>query len=287
MQPFAIALLLLSPAEKAIDIPKLQLGVMALSKVRARVSYRDGAVMLDEFTARIPTAGKVAALSGNGYLRVTPPILLSLRLRAEGIDLAALERLPPEFRPPLRLTGVAQIDATAEGSWRQRTFGLRGTVRIAETAIEKLRLGATEFRFALSADHLRVDIVRARVAGGEVAGSASLPLRVTERGTLDLTLNEVEVAQAVKALSGPTLPLKGRVTGAVKGTITAAMADQERDLRAVVDVAGPNLRIRNVPTQRLRGHLRFREGRVEYELAADTLGARVPLAGQFPPPRRR
>ncbi len=287
MQQLAAVLLLLAPWGSQIDLPRVAVGNLTLTAVRARIRYRDGAVMLEQLTASLPAAGKAAALSGRGFLRVTPPVLLSLQLRAEGIDLAALEQLPAGMRPPLRLAGTARIDLTVEGSWRQRTLEARGTVRTSETAVERLRLGATEFVFALDADHLRIDAARARFSGGELAGSATLPLRVTEPGAIDLTLKEVDVAQAVKALAGTTLPFKGRLTGTVKGVITAAKADQERGLRAVVDVTGQKLRVRNVPVQRLHGDVRYRGGPVEYEPEAAALGARVPVVGQIPPPRRR
>lgn len=270
--------------QQTVEIPNLQVAGIHLRAVKARLVYRDGSLLLEELTARLPGAGKLATLSGKGSLRVVPLGSLLLDLRVDGFDLASLDRLPQGW-PPLRLGGKARADVTLESRRHLRAIEFRGTVRVSDPAVGKLRLGVTEFRFALRSGALTLDAVRARVSGGEVTGSASLPLREADAGWLDLTLDGVEVARTVKALTNTTLPLRGSVSGTVKATITASKADQRRRVRANVDLTGRDLRVRKIPTRSLRGTVLYQDGPTVYELEVEAFGEKIRLDGQLPPDR--
>lgn len=267
-------------------IPKLQILGIDLEAVAGRLECRRGELAVRDLTARLPGPRKPGTLTGKGGLRLGRRPGLRLEARVEGFDLRAVKELPAGW-PAYQFAGTARGDVTVEALRGLASLEVRGTVRVADAAVEKLTLGTTDFRFVHRAGVLTLDRIQARMGGGELTGAAVLPLHEADEGSLDLAVKDVDAGPAVKALLGGALAVKGRLSGRVQGTITGNIGPQHRSLRAAVDLTGKELRVRGIPTDRVRGTVRHGDGRTAYALEAEARGVRVAVEGQVPPPRRK
>ncbi len=311
-----------------VDLPTLQLGGVRFESARAKLTYRDGLLQLEELTGRLPAPDPKrppGSFTGRASLQVAPRGDLDFQLGVNDVPLAQLDPLLPAayhgvagvasgsvkgrapfegLQDPARWAAEASLkspeasglgirltdlDATAR---LDPAAALRvvGDVRTRRLAMEAFQVDDVSFAWRADSTSVLLDKVRARLYGGEVAGSATLPLGRDEAGKVALTLKGIEAAEALKALTEARLNIAGKLSGSVEATIPPAKGkDGTRPVSADVNVTAPDLRVQRISAERLTGKVRYRDGQVEYDLQADALGGKVRIDGRLPaaaPPKK-
>ncbi len=224
-----------------------------------------------------------AAVSGSADAKLTAPYTYGGKLELAKGDLASLQRLAPEVRPPLAVAGQFGITAEVNGTLKPFTAKLSGSGTGEHVKIEKVSLDSLGFHWATAGDLLKLTDVKAGLYGGTVTGSADVPLDARAKGTLDVHVDSVDAGALVRDVPAVPLRLEGKVGGSIKGTLPPAAANGERSFEGEVDLAAPKLRVQNLPTEKLTGTITYRKGVGEYHLKGGLLGGTFDLDGRIPP----
>jgi hypothetical protein len=254
-------------------------------------------------------AGKLDGepMTGSGDLHLSRPYRYHARLDVRRLDLDALQHLAPGARPPFTTAGRVALDATVEGTLVPLTWQAGGTARVQELQVDTFRATDVRFRWDSTTDRIDVKDLRAKLYGGELTGSAAVPLAFLEPapadagkgrekdGRVDLDFKDVDVGALSTDLfrAGATTPagqtaakppfrLEGQANGSIRATLTPPAPGRERDLNARVELHSPRLRVQGFLTERLQGTIRYDKGAVVYKLEGATLGGKFQLEGQVP-----
>jgi translocation and assembly module TamB len=223
-----------------------------------------------------------APLTGSGELRLTVPYRYSAELGLKDGDLAALEHLIPQFRPPIPLQGRFGLRAEARGTLSPLRLDASGTGTASALKLSDLQIRSLKFRWEGDTRRIQVLDLRADLYGGELTGGAQLPVQATAPGSVDLHFDGLDVGALVKAIPGLGLRLEGRADGKVAGKLSTARPGQERQFTASTDLESPGLRIQGIPTERLHGNIGYRKGIVDYRFDGESLGGRFHIDGRLP-----
>lgn len=251
----------------------------ALTDAAATARVGKGVLTVRDVTGKL----EGAAVSGSAEARLTAPYRYEGKLDLAKGDLASLRRLAPDLRPPLAVAGQFSVTAEVSGTLSPFTAKLSGSGSGQDVKVEKVAVDSLRFRWATEDDRLKLTDVKAGLYGGEVTGSADVPLGAKRDGKVDLRFDGVDVGALVRDIPAVPLRLEGKAAGTVKGTLTAAPAGGERSFDADVELSAPKLRVQNLPTEKLTGTFSYRKGTGEYHLKGGLLGGTFELDGRIPP----
>jgi translocation and assembly module TamB len=199
-------------------------------------------------------------------------------------DLKTLHQLTPVFRPPFQLKGRTQLDGTLTGTLKPLQFDTSGKLHARDLVVERFTVDDLSFRWSKDKDDLKLDAIEMKLYGGGVTGSARLPLDAAAPGSADLRLRDLNVQAMAKALPAFPVRLEGKVSGTVKGTLSAAESGRRRAWTSDVEVTAPRLRVQGIPAEKLKGTIDSRAGRTSYNLKGETLGGTFSIKGDLPIP---
>ncbi len=275
-------------------LPWITLAGLGLEQVQARVHYAEGILRLEELRGRIPIPPPPGAVApppgifqGTARLQVVPQGEVAGHLELHSGDLSVLERLAPEFRPPVPLTGRFEVTANLHGNLKPLTLRASGTGSAANLRVSAVRISALKFDWESDANRLRVLNLATALYGGELAGMLVIPFRATVPGSAELHFQDLDVGILSKEVPAMPFRLQGRASGKVIALLPAATPGREREVTAETDLQAPRLRVQGIPTERLRGTVRYRQGIAEYHFDGETLGGRFRLDGEVPPSKRQ
>jgi len=245
----------------------------------AKMRLSNGAVVLDEFRANVEGA-KITG-SGNLELAGKLPYQATVKLR-EG-NLAALNRLAPQFRLPVAIAGEIQTDVSLQGTAAPLTWSASGTVQSAGLEIDGVPVTKTRFDWQLEADRVTVKTFQAQLFDGTASGHGVIPLRDDVAGSLDVQLKSVDAAVVTRSFPKTPIKMQGKVEGELKATAPPVVNGQPRPIDMQFDLQAPMLRIQNIPAEKVVGAVKYRKGVFDYQLQGKTLGGDFELEGQLPP----
>jgi hypothetical protein len=250
---------------------------LALTDVGAAVRADKGRLTIRD------VAGKLegAPVSGSAEAKLTAPYTYEGKLELAKGDLSSLQRLAPGVRPPVAVAGQFGIGAEVSGTLSPFTVKVTGSGTGKDVKVEKVAVDGLKFRWSESADTLTLSDVKASLCGGEVTGSAELPLTAKGDGKVDLRVEGVDVGELVRAVPAVPLRLEGKVGGTIKGTLPAG--DDGRRFNADIDLSAPKLIVQGVPAEKLTGTVSYHKGAGEYHLKGALLGGSFELDGRIPP----
>jgi translocation and assembly module TamB len=221
-------------------------------------------------------------ISASAELQLVQPYSFTANLSIRRADLAALQHLSPALKPPVSINGHLDAVAEIKGSLSPFAFHISGHGAARDLTVDRLKVGALTFRWQGDANRIRVRDLHARLYGGELTGSAVLPLRPTIAGSVDLRIQDLDVGALSQAL--PNLPtrLEGRATGSLAGTLSPVEGGRSREFTSKLELQAPQLRVQGIPTERLHGSVDYRNQALTYHFDGETLGGRLHLNGQIP-----
>jgi translocation and assembly module TamB len=224
-----------------------------------------------------------ARVTGSGELSLTEAARYRANLDVRKADLAALQRLAPEFRPPVTIAGRFEGNADVRGTLNPPTLDASGTARADDLRVQNVAISSTTFRWDATTERLRVRDLKASVYRGDVTGSAEWPLRPEKGGSVQGRFDDVDVGNLARDVENWPFKIEGRASGTFEGTVSPADKDGTREFTSRLNVQAAQPRVQGLPTERLNGNVEYRKGKVEYRLEGETLGGRFRLEGQLPP----
>ncbi len=240
---------------------RLRLGILSVSKLQGRLEG--------------------APLTGQGQLVLTGSFPFSSKLNLAGLDIAALDHVAPQFRPPYHLAGKLAVSADLRGKLQPVTVNATGDLTASGLKIENFALQDVKTHWELLDKQLILSNLDTHLYGGEITGKAVLPLAASEQGSVNLHLDKIDVQEFVKALPVP-FKVEGKVQGDIKAVLPPAPAGNERTATATVDLTAPALRIQNIPAEKLHATVLYKKGELDYKVEGSTLGGTFDLEGQVP-----
>lgn len=244
-------------------------------------------LIVDETRARLSTFKADVAgepLTGQGEVQLQGAFPFKAEAHVDRGDLSTLHGLTPALRPPFELKGRTKLDGTATGTLKPFRFDTNGKLHARDLVVERFAVEDLSLRWSREKDDLKLDAIEAQLYGGSVTGSARLPLDAAAPGDADLNIRKLDVQAMAKALPGFPVRLEGKVSGTVKGKLTAAEGGRRRSLTSDIEVTAPQLRVQGIPAEKLKGTLDYRTGKTTYNLQGETLGGTFSIKGDLPSP---
>jgi hypothetical protein len=246
----------------------------------ARLALDHGKARVEDFHGRLE-GGPVQA---TGELTLAAPYKYTAKVGLDDVDLAGLNRLTPDFRLPMTLAGSLRFDADLNGQLRPASLSACGSARTADLQVEGLRVDALSVEWISNPTDWSLRSIRARLYGGEVTGSAVVPVTPSAEGRVELRLRDVDAEAFTKAVPSVPVKLAGEVSGSVTAKLAPEKAGRPRNLSADIELSAPKLRVQGIPTARVTGGVEYRPGgTAEYRLQGESLGGRFKLEGKLPP----
>jgi hypothetical protein len=222
-----------------------------------------------------------ATVSGTGNLRVTDPYPYDARVDLPPSEGRAWQQVVPEVRS-VRLDGQARATADARGTLRPLTVQASGTAQVDGLAVNAFHVGTLRFRWDADTDRLRLTDFAAGLYGGDLTGSATVPLKPAAAGRVDLRLSRLNTTDLSKDVPQTPVRLEGTAEGSVAVNIPAAGPTGERAITADVRLEAQGLRVQNIPTDKLHAEVKYENGVATYSLKGNALGGEFDLSGQYP-----
>lgn len=257
---------------------RLEARGVAASDVSAAVALAEGKLSVTDLRGDVGGA----RISGSASLSLTGQMPIDVELSVPGANLAVLAAsLPPSYAG-YKPTGRVALSGKVGGTLSP--VALRGGGRLDARSV-----GAAGFlvdslavAFELRDDVLSVPTIEARLYGGTLTGSATVPLGEGAKATMDLTADGLDAGAIGRAQSLP-VALGGKI--AVRTKVVACRQDgcwsgkANATTQAVV--------VRNFPVNNLDAELKWTGKRFDYRVEADVLGGKASLDGSYPPPQKR
>jgi hypothetical protein len=251
---------------------------LTLQKASANLTIIQGQARLTTF--RTDVAG--TSLTGEGNLELTGAYRFNGRLHLDQTDLTALNRLAPSFRPPIEIKGSAELKGTCKGTLKPLRFDTDGDVQAKNLIAEGFRVDDLSFHWSRDAEGLKLSEINAALYGGNVTGTAVVPLASTVAGRANLVLRALDAQKLSKSIPSFPVRLEGKVSGSVKGAMPADPANRTRTWTTEVDLDAPRLRVQGIPTEHLEGTIESHKGTTSYRLKGRSLGGKFEIKGDLP-----
>jgi hypothetical protein len=262
-----------------LTAPRIEVYGLTLRSASANVNVEQGRATLSTFKADV----EGTTLTSEGELRLQDKYPFKGKIHLGQTDLAALNRLTPSLRPPLQIEGRARLDGTMTGTLKPLAFDTTGAAQARDLVAEGLKVDDLSFRWATEKNGLKLDAIEAKLYGGEVTGSAVVPMAATAAGTAKLRLRDLDAQALAKALPASPVRLEGKVSGTVNGELAPPKGDRPRAWTTDVELTAPKLRVQGVPTEKLKGSIDSRDGQTSYALQGESLGGTFTLKGDLTP----
>jgi translocation and assembly module TamB len=256
---------------------RLRVYGLTLRDTSAALSAERGVTRVSDFKTDL----EGAPVTGSGDVRLSGQYPYRAQLALARGDLALLSRLAPDFRPPVTPAGSFSVSADLGGTLRPLAFTAVGTAGGKDVVVEGLRVDDLSLRWAAAGDRVKLTDVKARLYGGEVAGSAEVPVRASAPGGADLRVEGVDARALSQGVPGFPARLEGKVSGAVKGTLTAAAGGRPRALTSEIDLTARRMRLQGIPAERVKGTVTYRGGTGSYRLDGEVLGGTFKVEGDL------
>lgn len=266
-------------ATAKITAGRVQAFGLTIQDGQAEVHLLHGLLSLADVQTRI----EGTPVTGSAEVRMTVPYRFNGRVALQGGDLAAIQRLGSEMRPPVSLAGQLTAAVDVQGTLQPPNLLTTGAGTIADLKVDDVHVQKSTVAWESSSDQLTLKEFHADLYEGTVDGSAVIPLRLTTAGSANLRMKALDVGSLGKALAALPFSVDGRVEGTLKGTLMAAEPGKRRAVSLVVDLKAPNLRLQGIPTESLQGEVAYDQGTVNYRFMGKSLGGDFELDGQMPP----
>jgi hypothetical protein len=245
--------------------------VLALAKGVARIS--EASTVLEG----LPVAGSAA-------LTITGQYPFTAHVRTQPTDVAALGKLIPSETLPIPIHGKLAADVEAKGTLSPLAVTTSGTATATSLTAGTAKFNKVSLAWTTSPDEVVLKDVRAEVYKGSLAGSARIPLTGKQPGGFDVVFKNVDATTLTQAIPSFPVPIQGRVTGELKGTIPAGKQQSGAAplATASLNLTAPELRVKGIPTQKLKGKVNLKGNELGYDLTGELLGGTFDINGTWP-----
>jgi len=264
-----------------LNVPSIDVFGIPLRNAVASLTVDDTRARLTTLKADL----EGAPLTGQGEVQLQDAYPFKAEVHLSRGDLTTLNRLAPALRPPFQLKGRTQLDGTASGTLKPFKFDTtNGQVHARDLVVERFTVDDVSFRWSRDGDDIKFDAIKMDLYGGNVTGTAKLPLNATAPGSAKLDIRNLDVKAMALALPVVPVRLEGKVSGTLKGKLSPSEGDRPRTWTSDIEVTAPQLRVQNIPAEKLKGKIDYRAGKIVYNLQGETLGGTFSIKGDLPVP---
>ncbi len=264
-----------------LNVPSIEVFGVPLRNAVASLTVDDTRARLTTLKADL----EGAPLTAQGEVQLQDAYPFKAEMHLSRGDLTTLNRMAPAFRPPFQLKGRTQLDGTASGTLKPFKFdNTNGQLHARDLVVERFTVDDVSFRWARDGDDIKLDAIKMDLYGGSVTGTAKLPITATAPGSANLDIRGLDVKAMAVALPVVPVRLEGKVSGTVKGKLSPSEGDRPRTWTSDLEVTAPQLRVQNIPAEKLKGKIDYRAGKIVYNLQGETLGGTFSIKGDLPVP---
>ncbi len=256
---------------------KVQAFGRSAEELAVQVNLQNGVLNVAEAKGRL----NGAAVTGTGQLHVTTPYQYEAHVKLPPSELRAWQQVVPELRS-VRLAGQAQATADVQGTLQPLVVNASGTARVDGLAVNAFQVGTMNFRWDANTDRLRLSDFAANLYGGDLTGSATVPLKATVPGRVELHLSKLNTTNLTRDVPQTPVRLEGTAAGSVTINLPPAPPGRDREITADVQLKAEGLRVQNIPTDELQAAVTYRNGVADYKITGKALGGTFDINGQYP-----
>src|SRR5207253_1584954 len=253
-----------------ITAKRLQLYGMTLEDAAVAVKLHGGVASVQAAHGHLADS----PVSASAELRLTDSYPFTGKLSLAKADLAALQQLASELRPPLFVTGNLDTAAEVTGTLSPFVFQASGSGTASDLVVEQLKIGSLRLRWQGDAERISVTDIQADLYSGKLNGNAVLPLRISVAGNVDVRVDDLDVGTLSRDVPRLPIHLDGRASGRLEGTLSPAPQGRAREFSSKLELQAVQLRVQGIPTERLHGSIDYRNQALSYRLEGETLGGR-------------
>ncbi len=269
----------------SLRVPEMNVYGVVVRNVSTGLSVLRGLALLSDLKGEVE-GGK---LSGSASLSLTGAQRFQGDVKVVGLDVARLMASLPESWRRLPSRGTVTASADLRGTLQPLKVDASGKLSSGAVRVEGVQFDRMSLGWTLADRIVKVSDLKATLYRGEITGTAAVPLTNRLPGSLDLKIANVDLLTLAGSLGGLPFRIEGRVSGTAIGSYVPPKDEgkgkkvQGGAWTADVNVAAPTLKVQNVPVEKLRGKVEYRDGKGEYHLEGDVLGGKVNIDGKLPP----
>ena len=222
-------------------------------------------------------------IRGTANLALRAPYDFDANFKLANGQLADFNRLPEAIRPPLKLSGEFALSAEADGTLDP--LAVTGNGSLTANAIEAgdAKVDLLEIQFAAAKDKLELTRFRLDLYGGQVNGTATLPLAGDENGRIAFNWQAIDIGGLVSDLAHPPLRLRGTVDGMLDVTMPGGNLAEFRRWTIDASFNTSPLLAGKASLGQLSGRLGYEQGLLDYDVHGNLFGGTLKLAGRWQP----
>lgn len=154
-----------------------------------------------------------AAITASGRMKLTTPYAFNSRLQVTVPDLGWLNRIAPDFRPPVSVAGNFSLSADATGQLAPKRVRVRGTLQGRELKADNVTIDRLAVPFDGTLDRIRVNNLRIDLYSGRVLANLTLPTDPDGNVGVGLRVDNVDLANAASDLLQQKQSWRGAASG--------------------------------------------------------------------------
>ena len=220
------------------------------------------------------------SVAGSAQLALSAPHHYSAALTMTAGKLSHLNRLHPERKLPIEVSGRVGAAARMKGSLKPRKFSLEGGVNARDLRLAGVKLDDLQFTFDITHERLHLHPMKASLYGGRA--DLSLAMALTPDGQLKTGLRwrQVQIGRLAQDAARLATPMPGAAGGTLELRVPSARYDDPAAWQAegTIDLEHPLPNVRE--PVKTTAKVRLTEGVVRLDDFDLTLG-RNRVAGSF------
>jgi translocation and assembly module TamB len=264
-------------ASAELDAPELVVAGRKLNGLQLALDVKQGMAKLKKAAVSI----EGIPVTAEATLALTDKYAFSATLLTKGTSATDLRKLVPEVELP-DIEGVLDTESHASGTTSPFTLNAAGRITATKLTLAKSTANHIDMKWQLSPERLIVSELKADLFGGNLTGSADVPLSGNKSGKFDLAFKNVNADAATAFIPSFPIQISGQISGKVGGTIAPAKPGQSRIGDLDVDLTAPKLTVQGIPADRLAGKATITNGVLDYRLEGKTLGGSFEIKGRYP-----
>lgn len=276
------------PAAKTNDFATWTgLGQASLSRVsgygltgaKARIGFTidRGLLRLPELIATL----RKTRIAGSGQLAAKAPYAFSTELRVSDAELSLVNQLPANVRPPVEVAGLAALSLKASGGLQPFSYTASGSGSVQPLKVANAKLESVSFEFSADRERIALERFQTTLYGGQVSGSAVVPLADTVGASLNAAWNNLNIGQLANDLVKLPVKLSASVSGSLAASAPAEHVNDFEAWNVRADFNAPDLRANSVHVGNLSGELTAKREVLSYQVQGRLLQGTVELGGTW------
>lgn len=252
--------------------------------------------------AKLAAQQDKTTITGSASLDLMEPYAYQAKLSILHVDLAKLNSLPGELRPPVKLAGQFGFTIDSHGTLDPLQVAGEGSFDARQIEVAGARVDRVGFEFSLDDTVAALKRFEADLYGGKITGQASIPLDNKKAGAAQPGGDEpegdganrtpgkiafdwqaIDVGKLATDVAHPPVHLSGKVNGSIDVEIPPGKLRHLADWSGRVSFDAKAISAQRVDVGGVSGELTYQDRLLDYEIQGQLLDGKLLLAGRWTP----